>query len=79
MILGDAALQLEYDYEAEIQRRKRDLIEKGLLVLDDGGLSLTVEGLRLVRREWEYRYKTRKELGLLMEVFILTEHGHLVL
>ncbi|RKN75044.1 hypothetical protein D7M11_26285 [Paenibacillus ginsengarvi] len=77
--MGDAALQLEYDYEAEIQRRKRDLIEKGLLVLDDGGLSLTVEGLRLVRREWEYRYKTRKELGLLMEVFILTEHGHLVL
>jgi predicted transcriptional regulator len=66
---------MQFDHDAAMQSYRRSLIEKGLLVLDDGGYSLTQEGLQKVQKELE-KYELRPEMAVLIQTHVLTANGY---
>jgi hypothetical protein len=66
---------MQFDHDAAMQLYRRSLIEKGLLVLDDGGYSLTQEGLQKVQKEL-VKYEFQPEMAVLIQTHVLTANGY---
>lgn len=66
-------LQLQTHDEAMAAIR-RELIDKGLLVLGDDGYRCTAEGREIVRKEMR-RYITRQDVLELIQIEAITNNG----
>lgn len=69
--------QVDASQEGVVEWIKRELIEEGKLVLGDDGYRLTELGRKTALRELR-RYEHRPAMAMMIEIYVLNQHGHSV-
>lgn len=70
--------QQQDDYqESIVEWTKRQLIDEGKLELSDEGYRLTALGRKTALKELR-RYEHRPAMAMMIEIYVLNQHGHSV-